>query len=271
MVKRLLIAPLLALAACSQRPVAEDRGGGIDAPHRRIPWQRVATLPHATDSFTQGLVFVGPRLYESVGLVGHSRLLELDPATGATLRSQPWPARVGSDERPFAEGLAHADGRLIQLSWHSEVALTWSEDFVRGPDLRYEGEGWGLCFDGTHLWRSDGTSTLHRHRPTDFGEAGTLAVTVGGEPVPELNELECIDGAIYANVWQTPYVVRIDAATGHVTGTLDLQPLIDDASSGKPVDVLNGTAWDPAGRQLFVTGKLWPTMYRITVDGLDGR
>ena len=125
MVQRLLIAPLLALAACSQRPVAEDRGGGIDAPHRRIPWQRVATLPHATDSFTQGLVFVGPRLYESVGLVGHSRLLELDPATGATLRSQPWPARVGSDERPFAEGLAHADGRLIQLSWHSEVALTW--------------------------------------------------------------------------------------------------------------------------------------------------
>jgi glutamine cyclotransferase len=269
MVRRVLSGlALLALAACSPRYLVDDRWEGLDALHLRIPWQRVAALGHATDSFTQGLVFVGPRLYESVGLVGQSRLLELDPATGATLRTVAWPAEVGADRRPFAEGLAYADGRLIQLSWQSEVALTWSEDFVRGPDLTYDGEGWGLCFDGTDLWRSDGTSTLHRHRPGDFVEVGTLAVTVDGEPVTDLNELECIDGAIYANVWHTPYVARIDAATGRVTGVLDLQPLVDEAGADGWDAVLNGIAWNPATRQLLVTGKLWPAMYLITIDGV---
>jgi glutamine cyclotransferase len=268
MVHRLLIALAVIAVACGPRYLVDDRWEGLDAQHLRIPWRQVRATGHATDSFTQGLVFVGPRLYESVGLVGQSRLLELDPATGATLRAVRWPSSVGTDHSPFAEGLAYAGGRLIQLSWQSQIALTWSEDFTRGPDLPYRGEGWGLCFDGSHLWRSDGSSALVRHRVTDFGEEARITVRVDREPVTDLNELECIEGSIYANVWHTPYVVRIDPGTGQVTGVLDLSPLVAAADARGWDAVLNGIAWDPARRQLYVTGKLWPRMYVIAVDGL---
>jgi glutamine cyclotransferase len=267
MVHRLLIAVAVLAVACGPRYLVDDRWEGLDSQHLRIPWRQVRAIGHATDSFTQGLVFVGPRLYESVGLVGQSRLLELDPATGATLRTVHWPPSVGRDHSPFAEGLAYAGGRLIQLSWQSQIALTWSEDFTRGPNLPYRGEGWGLCFDGTNLWRSDGSSALIRHRVADFAEESRVTVRVDHEPVTDLNELECFEGSIYANVWHTPYVVRIDPATGQVTGVLDLSPLVTAADAQGWDAVLNGIAWDPTHRHLYVTGKLWPHIYVLTVDG----
>ena len=233
-----------------------------------IGWTLVRTIAHDSSSFTQGLVFADDGyLYESAGGERTSRLVKVDPASGKLVAERRWPRAIqGTTQVPFAEGLALAGDRFVQLSWKNGRALTWSRELVRGPDLRYRGEGWGLCFDGRGFWRSDGTAKLRRHATATFAEERTLIVRANGEEVGSLNELECVGDHVYANVWQTPYVVIIRARDGVVAGVLDFTRLVDDVAASGRGSVLNGIAWDPARGELYVTGKRWSKMYVVRLS-----
>jgi glutaminyl-peptide cyclotransferase len=217
----------------------------------------LAELPHDTDAFTQGLE-LGPdgALFEGTGRAGRSELRELDPETGAVRRAVPLPGRL------FGEGITVVDDRIWQLTWQDGVALEWDRtDFTLLRQVPISGEGWGLCLDGDRLVRSDGTDRLRFHDPATFAETGSVAVTLDGVPVTELNELECVNGQVWANVWQTDRIVRIDPADGRVTAVVDAAGLLD-AERRADADVLNGIAALGDG-EFLVTGKLWPAAFRV--------
>lgn len=229
-----------------------------------LSWQLVGSFPHGPEAWTQGLLIDDQgRLFESTGIVDRTSIRELDRTTGEVLRSARPPERV------YGEGLATAGGRLIQLTWKDEVALAWDPDtFEVVGSHAYEGEGWGLCSDGTRLVMSDGSATLTFRDPATFEATGSVEVTSAGLPVVKLNELECRGSEVWANVWETRSIVRIDAATGSVTGVLDLTGLADpDPSATDRGAVLNGIAYDPTTDTWLVTGKLWPTMYELRIAG----
>jgi glutamine cyclotransferase len=219
--------------------------------------QVLAELPHDTRAFTQGLE-LGPdgALYEGTGLEGRSQLREVDPATGGVRRSVPLPGKL------FGEGITVMGDRIWQLTWKDGVALEWDRaSLTLLRQVQIDGEGWGLCHDGDRLVRSDGSNRLRFHDPVTFAETGSVAVTLDGEPVNELNELECVDGQVWANVWQTDRIVRIDPADGHVTAVVDASGLLDDRRRAG-TDVLNGIASLGNGEYLL-TGKLWPSYFRV--------
>lgn len=220
----------------------------------------VAKIPHDRSAFTEGLVFDGPRLYESTGKVGNSQLRELDPATGVAVRRADLPADF------YGEGLAVVGDRIWELTWKNGVAIEWDKaTMIPLRQVREDGEGWGLCYDGKRLIRSDGTDRLHIHDPATFTETGSVTVTFEGDPLRHLNELECVGGQIWANVFMTDRIVRIDPATGGVTAMVNARGLVDDSRRAKG-EVLNGIAF--AGNGEFVlTGKYWPTMFRVRFDG----
>ena len=248
-----LLAALLGSAAC-------DSGD----PPEPLVFQVVRTLAHDSTAYTQGLLLHDGMLYESTGRYGESTVRTVDPTDGAVLH------RVALDSVYFGEGLARVGDRLVQLTWKEGTARVLDLETLESVgSFSYGGEGWGLCHDGSSLWMSDGTSTLTRRDPDSFAVLQTLDVTVDGVGVYSLNELECVEGAIWANVYQRDEIVRIDAATGAVTGVLNAQALARDAGrAGDREAVLNGIAWNPDTRTFYVTGKLWPTMYEIAVDGL---
>jgi glutamine cyclotransferase len=229
-----------------------------------LSWELVASVPHDPDAWTQGLLLDEQgRLFESTGIVGRTSLRELDRATGVVLRI------ARPTEQVYGEGLAEAGDRLLQLTWRDGVALAWDPDtFELLGSHPYTGEGWGLCSDGTRLVMSDGSATLTFRDLSTFEPIGSVEVTSAGLPVVKLNELECRGTEVWANVWETSSIVRIDAATGAVTGILDLTGLAEpDPSASDPGAVLNGIAYDPAADTWLVTGKLWPTMYQIRIAG----
>jgi glutamine cyclotransferase len=153
---------------------------------------------------------------------------------------------------------------LIQLTWQTHVGFVYDRNTLEQIDaFDYPTEGWGLTYDGTRLIMSDGTSTLHLLDPQTYKELKTITVTADGEPVTRLNELEIVDGELWANIWQTDRIARIDLASGHVVGWIDLSGLLSDEDRSEPVDVLNGIAYDGEGKRLFVTGKLWPRLFQI--------
>jgi glutaminyl-peptide cyclotransferase len=238
---------LLSLSACAAGP-------------QRLTVHVEATYPHDPGAFTEGLLFADGYLYESTGLSGHSSLREVDPTTGTVVRQRDIP------EPYFGEGLALVGDRLIQLTWRSHVAFEWDRaTFNPLGRFHYDTEGWGLCFDGTSLYMSDGTATLYRRDPTTFAVTGTLTVRQGGRPVKNLNELECVGNNIYANVWLTDHIVRIDKANGTVTAVIDASSLRKRMPSlNNPDAVLNGIAYDPAKGRFFVTGKLWPDLFQVS-------
>lgn len=220
----------------------------------------VERFPHDPEAFTQGLAWADGRLYESTGLLGRSSLREVELATGRVMRSASLP------RWQFGEGLAVVGDRLIQLTWHAGEALVRDRGSLRRvATFRYAGEGWGLAWDGARLVMGNGSATLMWRDPHSFAELGRLTVTDAGQPLGRLNELEVIDGEIWANVWGSERIARIDPASGRVTSWVELAGLRPEPAPGKPIDVLNGIAWDPAGRRLFVTGKLWPWLYRIEI------
>jgi glutaminyl-peptide cyclotransferase len=217
----------------------------------------LSVRPHDPNAFTQGLLLHDGSLYESTGLKGRSTLREVDPQTGAVKRKVDMPADY------FAEGLALVGDRLIQLTWQNGKALLYDRaDFKPVGELHYDGEGWGLCWDGTRLVMSDGSDRLTFRDPKTFAILSTLGVTVGGQPAYQLNELECVDGAIYANVWQTDDILRIDPKDGRVTAVIDASGLLTREERLK-TDVLNGIAWDPAAKSFLITGKLWPKLFEV--------
>lgn len=238
-------------AACDRKPT---RG-----------YEVVAELPHDRNAYTQGLVYHDGVFYESTGRYGYSELRKVDPATGQPVQ------RLRLDDSRFGEGLAIHGDRLYQLTWKENVAYVYDLATLQLVDsLSYTGEGWGLASNGESLILSDGTSTLRFLDPSDFSVRATLPVTADGGALQEINELEMIRGELWANVYQTDYIVRIDPQTGRVLAWLDLKGLLPLEERGG-TDVLNGIAWDSAGDRLFVTGKLWPKIYQIRLpEGTTG-
>jgi len=219
--------------------------------------------PHDRGAFTQGLAYEGGILYEGTGIRGQSSLRRVDLESGAVEQ------RVDLDPRYFGEGIAIVDDRIIQLTWQANVGFVYDkETFVREREFEYPTEGWGLTYDGTQLIMSDGTNRLYFLDPNVFVETKRIEVSDPTGTVGQLNELEYIDGEIFANVWRTDYIVRIDPATGEVVGRIDLAGLLPTADRDFRTDVLNGIAYDEENDRLLVTGKRWPKLFHIDLVGV---
>lgn len=221
----------------------------------------VATFPHDTTSFTQGLVFHDGQLYESTGLEGQSTLRRVEIATGKTLQ------RVDIPSQYFAEGLALVGDELLQLTWRSKVGFVYDRaTFKQTRTFTYTTEGWGIAYDGgSRLVMSDGSDTLRFLDPKTLAPGKTLRVMDAGRAVGNLNELEWVEGEIWANIWQTDRIARISPNTGEVNAWIDLATLYPHSERGPWTDVLNGIAYDKATRRIFVTGKRWPRLYQISI------
>lgn len=227
-----------------------------------IGYEILAVHPHDIEAFTQGLVFENGDLLESTGLNGRSSVRRVDIRTGTPKDLQRLP------DRYFGEGLAQIGDRLFLLTYKSGIGFVLSrEGFRRIGQFTYEGEGWGLAYDGRHLLMSDGSAQIEFRDPDTFAVQNTMDVTLRGRPLRNLNELEVICGRIFANVYGADQIVRIDPETGVVDGIVDLTGIMDPAerggAAGDPPPVLNGIAYDPATDRLFVTGKLWPKLFEI--------
>lgn len=232
-----------------------------DAPPVAIGYSIVATYPHDRGAFTQGLVYADGALYESTGLYGRSSVRRVDLASGATQLIHPLP------DRYFAEGLTVFGDRLIQLTWRAGSAFVYRRrDFQPVGEFRYAGAGWGLTQDGRHLIMSDGSATLSFRDPINFAEVRRVRVHDDQGPVNFLNELEFVGGEIFANVWRSPRILRIDAQSGRVTGVIDLSALVERMRDEPSSDVLNGIAYIPGSGRFLVTGKQWPTLFAITLS-----
>lgn len=260
---RLLAAVVLAaVASCSPGKGAPEPAAATPAPVKtgpeRLRVRVVSSRPHDTSAYTQGLVWHDGALYESTGIYGESSLRRVDPATGEVRR------RVDLPDAWFGEGLARVGDRLIQLTWQEGVAFVYRlSDFEKVGEHRYTGEGWGLCHDGTRLVMSDGSDLLQLRDPETFAKVGEIRVRMNGVPVDRLNELECVDGTVYANVYQTEDLVRIDPATGEVTAVIDASGLLSAADYQAGAEVLNGIAWIPETKRFLITGKRWPLMFEV--------
>ena len=291
-------------------PTFEESAGSASAVERLTP-SVVSVYRHDPDAFTQGLLFEDGRMYESTGLYEASTLREVDYRSGRVLRQIVLAdTDVGRDMQFFAEGLALVDdgqgnSHLVQLTWQDQMAFAWdAETFHETAEpleqYRYKGEGWGLCYDGDRLAMSNGTSVLNFHSPEGFAMVGdSLTVTLDGNPVELLNELECVGDEIWANVWLTDLIMRIDARTGEVTAVVDASPLTASMGAGcgtgtdaesagdnaaapasaviaaiqdaglplpcvtDPNAVLNGIAHDETTGRFFLTGKNWPILFEV--------
>jgi len=221
-------------------------------------YEVVNTWPHDRNAFTQGLVFLDGELIESTGLNGQSSLRRVELKTGKVLK------KVDLAAEYFAEGLAVFQQRIFQLTYQSHKAFGYDlGSFKLEKEFAFDGEGWGLTTDGQLLIASDGTHQLRFLDPVNFEVKRTLPVLYGGRPVHRLNELECIKGEIFANIWGADAVVRINPATGMVVGVIDFSGLLSPQDRTAETDVLNGIAYDTANDRLFVTGKRWPKLFEV--------
>lgn len=253
---------LLALPASAGAQASGPAASSSPAAVPVYDYEVVRTFPHDPTAFTQGLVVRDGVLLESTGRAPSSvRRVRLED--GVVLQKREL------DPEYFGEGLTEIDGRLVTLTWNNGVGFVWkADDLSPVSRFAYAGEGWGLTHDGMRLILSDGSASLRFLDPATFAETGRVAVTLNGRPVRQLNELEWIDGEVWANVWQTDYIVRIDPASGHVVGIIDLSGLLPAGLVKDPADdVLNGIAWDATNRRLFVTGKNWPSLFEIRLTG----
>lgn len=246
----LTAALVLGLAACLAPAVAAAQ----------VPvhgFEVVRIRPHDPGAFTQGLVFHDGGLLESTGRYPSTvRRVRLDD--GVVLQ------RRELDLDYFGEGLTEIDGRIVTLTWKNGKAFVWrTADLAPVAEHAYPGEGWGLTDDGSRLILSDGTPTLRFLDPATLAETGRVTVTLDGRPIGRINELEWVEGEIFANVWQTDRIARIDPKTGRVTAWIDLSGILPDDQRLNADAVLNGIAYDEKKKRLFVTGKLWPRLFEI--------
>ena len=229
--------------------------------HAEIATMRViSTRPHDETAFTQGLEFYGDRLFESRGLRGSSGLAEINASDGEVLRD------ISLAPQLFGEGITIVGDTIIQLTWTSGKAFVYDIETLSVVDqFEYEGEGWGLCFDGTSLYMSDGSDILTLRDPVTFAITGSMKVTSDLVSVNRLNELECVDNHVYANMWQTDTIIGIDTSSGHVDRVIDASAL--QTYEGVSVaNVLNGIAYSKASDSFLVTGKLWPLMFEVVFE-----
>jgi glutaminyl-peptide cyclotransferase len=260
----MLLAPLLlSLCACDHtEPAAASAPGRSKSSASnhtpRYSYEIVHTYPHDRRAFTQGLLFLNGVLYESTGLNGQSSVRKVDLTTGKVLQETDVPAQY------FAEGLAALNEKLYQLTWQQNTAFVYDlNTFNREMLFSYTGEGWGLTTDGQSLILSDGTDQIRFLDPSNFQVKRTINVREDGEPVAELNELEYVKGEIFANVWQTDHILRINPSTGEVVGDINLTGILPIADHDATTDVLNGIAYDAPTDRLLVTGKNWPKLFEI--------
>jgi glutamine cyclotransferase len=216
----------------------------------------VNTYPHDSDAFTEGLVYSDSTLYESTGLNGASSLRQVDLTTGNLLEE------ISLPEEYFGEGITIVNNTIIQLTWQSNIGFIYDKNtFATLGNFTYPTEGWGLTYDGKQLIMSDGTDNLYFLNPTTFQQIGQVAVHYGTTSVTKINELEYINGDVYANIWLTNKIAMINPETGQLKAWIDLTGLPTPASNGD--NVLNGIAYDQKNDRLFVTGKEWPNIYQI--------
>jgi glutaminyl-peptide cyclotransferase len=229
----------------------------------RYSYEVIKAWPHDRAAFTQGLVFRDGSFIESTGLNGQSSLREVEVATSRVLK------QVVLAPVYFAEGVAVIGAHAFQVTWQNRKGFVYDVDtFQLQKEFTYEGEGWGLASDGTLLILSDGTSRIRFLDPTSFEVKRSIEVTREGRPVSLLNELEFIRGEIFANVWQTEEVVRIDPATGRIRGVISFAGLLPPQDRHPDTDVLNGIAYDEKSDRLFVTGKRWPRVFEVRLKAL---
>jgi len=249
-------------------------GSGIPATFPRPPvsdsipvygYEVIHSFPHDPDAFTQGLIYQNGALYEGTGLYGQSTLRKVDLETGTVLKIR------SLNSGYFGEGVTIFEDRILQLTWRSGIGFVYIEEanFTLVNSFSYATEGWGFTHDDTSLIMSDGTSRIYYLDPDTYSEIGHIDVRAGGQPVNELNELEYIQGRIYANIWYSDYIAIIEPSTGDVVGWLDMTGLQEKNRTDLQSDVLNGIAYDIDGARLFVTGKLWPTLFEVVVEPLE--
>ena len=244
----------LVTVALTSIPVAASPQGDVAVTPARI----VARLPHDPRAFTEGLFFRDGAFYESTGEIGRSTIRKVDPVTGKVLKSVTIPPPY------FGEGIAPLGDQIVSLTWQHHLGWRWSRDTLkRLGSFGYAGEGWALAAGRHELYMSDGTSNVRVLDPKTLAVTRTIAVTYNGAPLALINEIELVDGMLLANVWKTAAIVRIDPANGRVTGVIDLSPLVREVAATNPEAVPNGIAWDAKRRKLYVTGKLWPTIFEI--------
>jgi glutaminyl-peptide cyclotransferase len=261
-IKRALILlwVMLSLGCSALATAAQDP----EAPSGRVApvsgYQVVAEFPHDPEAFTQGLVYEDNGFLEGTGLKGESTLRRVRLETGEVEQS------IDLHDVYFGEGIAVVEDRVYQLTYRNEVCFVYDRStFERTDIFFYNGEGWGLAYDGTELIMSDGSSSLVFRDPETFRIVREVEVLDGDQPVELLNELEWIDGEVWANVWQTDWIVRIDPDSGAVVGWIDMAGLLPDNVAEDSVGPLNGIAHDAETRRIFVTGKLWPVLFEIEV------
>ena len=238
---------------------------GVDADIEWLVPRVIRSLPHDIGAFTQGLLLENGLFYEGTGQRGESEFREVDPETGTVLRSQ------SLDDAYFGEGLALTDQWFIQLTWQQGVAFVYDRDSMEPlGQFSYTGEGWGLCYDGDgeRLFHSDGSERIVIRDPNTFGVLGQITVTIDTIPIVNLNELECVGDSIYANVWNTDRIVRIDSTTGAVMAIIDASGLLTPeeqaiANEAGSNAVLNGIAYDPETENFYITGKRWPLIFEV--------
>ncbi len=219
----------------------------------------VKTYPHDRTAFTQGLFYHDGHLYESTGLRGQSNLRKVAVGSGEIKKIRSLPSAF------FGEGTTLFRDKIYQLTWQSRTGFIYDMDFNLSGRFQYNTEGWGLTNDGRHFIMTDGSHNLYFRDTKNFAIRKKLEVTYKGQPVRHLNELEYIDGMVYANVWKKDYVVIIDPDSGVVTGVVDLSDMINPEDYNHRLDVLNGIAYDADNDRLFVTGKLWPLIFEIKI------
>lgn len=243
---------LLALLALTLPPAARAAAVPVEAA------QVVRSFPHDTHAFTEGLLFHDGYLYESTGREGQSFIRKEDLATGRVVRSVQLPPAL------FGEGIVNWGDQLVSVTWRGGLGFRWSlAGFRKLGEWHYAGEGWALTQDGHSLILSDGTPVLRFLDPVTLKVVRTLRVTIEGEPLQQINELEYVHGEILANLWMTNLIARIDPRTGTVKGLIDIGALTARVASRDPDAVANGIAYDAKGNRLFVTGKDWPLIFQI--------
>lgn len=257
-------------AAAKEGPAATATITTATAAGAAIPvygYEVVRSYPHDPNAFTQGLFFRNGLLYESTGLEGRSTVRQVRLETGEVLKQVALPPQL------FGEGITEWGGRIIGVTWQTQFGYVLDIDsFALVQRFSYTGEGWGLTRNNRELIMSDGTAELRFLEPSSLKETRRLRVTAAGKPVDQLNELEWVDGEIYANIWQTERIARIDPKSGQVLGWIDLAGLLPAKERVEGhTDVLNGIAYDAVNRRLFVTGKMWPKLYEIRLVKRGGK
>lgn len=261
----ILLLPLAVLFACGGRANSSAMAASEVAQPAIITPKKYNyiirnTYPHQRSSYTQGLFWYDGSLWESVGEYGHSKMMRVELESGRAMKS------VSLPKREFGEGAVLLDSTIYQITWREGVAHVYDVPSLKErTTLRYSGEGWGIATDGKWLYMSDGTDKIYKLDPATFKRVATIAVTFNGQALGMINEMEWIDGKLWANVYLTESIVVIDPATGQIEGVLDLTGLLSEAEMEPTTDVLNGIAYDEATGRIFITGKKWPKLFEIEV------